>query len=550
MIAGLFCLAGLFGLAGLLWLGPVGQGELHTGDWTIDDGETVTVTDQIEELEGNLTVLGNLTLDNVTLSFKEPHHNLVVESGGLLELIGGSVEAQGQIRYNATIRGEMTATGTHLSGFNNAWIVDEDASVDLSDVTLDGTGEIWGLKAKYAGQLRLDGVNFTGMSDTAMVTYGNPGWVTNAQYDMGPLAVEQEHYFAATMELEEDDGVDLTGNALQILGGNDEIAVVKFWTEGELDLEVPSWTRINELVNVSHGPYSYRISWPLKEGGSSAITWGRMIWEEDLAWSAQGPTSPLVVTLRNPTLDFTLTQVKVKTTNPTKWEDLIIMAVINNPNPVYVNEMNIGLYYNSLPMTWAQVTDLEPQGSQAFNVTWDSVHMSGDLKLTLKIDPNSKISQWTGRIDRDESVDVSIGSSTPPEDDNPAWWIAALVLLFLAGLIIYAVMTNLKLVEGLKSEDEGDLEARERRLAEREREFQRKELQAEETGPDTDMDLDEADGEPEEQDPEGTEGADGSGEAEDDIDPLDLPNEPLEPGSSTEPDPAGEREADETRPHE
>ena len=49
-----------------------------------------------------------------------------------------------------------------------------------------------------------------------------------------------------------------------------------------------------------------------------------------------------------------------------------------------------------------------------------------------------------------------------------------LILLFLAGLIIYAVMTNLKLVEGLKEEDDGDLEARERRLAEREREFQRK----------------------------------------------------------------------------
>jgi len=473
-MAGLICLAGLFGLAGLLWLGNAVNGELHTEDWTIEDGETVTISDEIEELEGNLTVNGTLTLDNVTLKYMEPKLRLMVGDGGLLEMVGGSVEAPGLANYTATIGGEVNAEDTMISGFNNAWAVDEGGSLEFNGVTLDATDEVWGLKAKYADHLRLDGVTFKGMSEAAVVTYGNPGWITGPVYDMEAGAVRQEHYFAANMELKEGTGVDLAGNALQILNGSDSITVVEFWSEGELDLEVPSWTRVDGATNVTHGPYSYRISWPLNEGGGSLITWGRVLWEADLTWTADGPAGPTVVTLENPALDFTLTQVAVATDKPSKWEDLTISAVINNPNPVQVIELNIGLYDDTQPMSWVKVEEIEPQGSKAFNVTWSNIHVSGDLELTLKIDPDSKMGQWTNRGDRDKTVEVSVSTSSDGEDDDPAWWIAALVLLFLAGLIIYAVMTNLKLVEGLKEEDDGDLEARERRLAEREREFQRK----------------------------------------------------------------------------
>ena len=486
--AGSICLAGLVGLAGLLWLVMAGSGELHTEDWTIEAGETVELEDEVHELEGNLTVKGTLTLDNVTLRFGEPNLKLVVESGGVLELVGGTIEAEGLANYTATIQGKVNADDTIISGFNNAWAVDEGGSLEFNSVTLDGTDEVWGLKAKYAAKLRLDGVTFKGMTEAALVTYGNPGRVTAAVYDMGNDAVQQEHYFAATLELKEGEGVVLTNNTLQIIDGNDEIAVAEFWAAGGLELEVPSWTRVDGQENESRGPYSYRIGWSLRESGGSGPVWGQVIWEDDLDWTTQGSDSPFVTTLENPALDFTLTQVQVATEKPTKWEDLAISAVINNPNPVYLHTLNLGLYYNSLPMTWVKITDLEPQGSKAFNVTWESVHMSGTLELTLKIDPDGKISQWTDRGVRDKTVEVTIGSSIVNGNGGDGWWIAVLVLLFLAGLILYAVMTNLKLVEGLKEGDESDLEARERKLAEREREFERRRRERDVIGPDEEAD--------------------------------------------------------------
>ncbi|MEW5760743.1 MAG: right-handed parallel beta-helix repeat-containing protein, partial [Candidatus Thermoplasmatota archaeon] len=94
---------------------PMGIGTVNmpaeTGDWVIQSGETVTVTDQDITLTGNLTIYGTLTFENVTLRMnlsKDGDYAILVKAGGKFYV------------YNSTITSVNISNSFGFYVFNNA----------------------------------------------------------------------------------------------------------------------------------------------------------------------------------------------------------------------------------------------------------------------------------------------------------------------------------------------------------------------------------------------------------------------------------------------
>ncbi len=444
----------LLGVIILLWLSAPGHGEVVPSDMVIAQGETETVANKTLELHGNVTVEGTLIVDNATLRFDAVNLSLRVRSGGSLQLIDSHVTAQNDRRFQALIFGEMIATDTTLSDYKSLWMVGDGGSLEWQGVILDGNNTSWGISSRNAAKLELTGTTFNNMTQSAMATIGNEGQVADSTFNLAPGAVRRQYYFPSRLKIVPDTGLDLSSSYVQIRNSTGKLINQTLWQDGELEMGLLGRIVTDDGTEVVNGPFHLAVNWPLvseslaQQYDDPGYTWGEARWEEALSWSAEGSLELTTINLHQVTMNFPISATLL-TPDLEKWDELAVKVVVNNPNPIYVERIRVHLIYETNTLDFETVNGIQPGGNSSVILNW-TISNDGDLDLKVVADPDGELTQWTDRWENEQTVNINIKGRDTHDDDPTPWRIAIMVLLCLAGLMIYAVVTNLKLEGGLQ----------------------------------------------------------------------------------------------------